>query len=55
MNTVSDGETAVFVVHGGTIMSIMEAYAVPHRDYFDYHIGTGQMLSCTYQNGVIEF
>ncbi len=26
----------VFVVHGGTIMSVLEHYAVPHRAYFDW-------------------
>ena len=29
-------ESAAFVVHGGTIMSILERYAVPHRDYYSY-------------------
>lgn len=26
----------VFVLHGGTIMAILDAYARPHRDYFDW-------------------
>ncbi len=34
--------TAAFVVHGGTIMSIMERYAYPRGDYFDYQIGNGE-------------
>lgn len=28
----------VFVVHGGTIMAIMEHFAVPHKDYYDYSV-----------------
>lgn len=31
-------ESAAFVVHGGTIMSIMERYAVPQRDFYDWHV-----------------
>lgn len=36
--TEPDG-AVVFVVHGGTIMSVMEAFAVPHRDYFSWQAG----------------
>lgn len=30
-----------FVVHGGTIMAILEAYGLPKRDYFDYQVKNG--------------
>lgn len=30
-----------FVVHGGTIMSILEKYAVPKGNYFDYQVKNG--------------
>ncbi|NLO84825.1 MAG: histidine phosphatase family protein [Clostridiales bacterium] len=30
-----------FVVHGGTIMSIMEAYARPKGTYFDFQVSNG--------------
>lgn len=33
--------SAAFIVHGGTIMAIMEKYAVPHHGYYDYQIGNG--------------
>lgn len=35
-------EHAAFVVHGGTIMSILERYAVPERDFYDWHVGNGE-------------
>ncbi|MBS6196243.1 MAG: histidine phosphatase family protein [Clostridiales bacterium] len=35
-------ETAAFVVHGGTIMSIMERYAVPQKDFYNWHTGNGE-------------
>ena len=47
-------DTIGFVVHGGTIMAILEALALPHRDFYDYHIGNGEWVSCRYENGVIR-
>lgn len=35
-------EKVAFVVHGGTIMSIMEKFAIPHKDYYSWQIGNGQ-------------
>ena len=37
-----DEETVVFVVHGGTIMAVMAALAVPRRGYFDWQIGNAK-------------
>ena len=31
-------ETAVFVVHGGVIMSVLEALAVPKREFYQWHV-----------------
>lgn len=43
------------VVHGGTIMALMDKFAVPHRDYFDWHVGNGEgyeaWLECSYEPG----
>ena len=35
-------EKAAFVVHGGTIMAILEAYGLPKQDYFDYQVKNGE-------------
>lgn len=35
-------ENVAFIVHGGTIMSIMEKYAVPKGSYYDFQIGNGE-------------
>ncbi len=37
-----------FVVHGGTIMSILDAYSYPHKDYFHWNIenGNGYLGKC---------
>lgn len=39
-----DGKEAAvaFIVHGGTIMSIMEQYAFPKGEYYDYQPGNGE-------------
>nr|WP_242828856.1 histidine phosphatase family protein [[Eubacterium] cellulosolvens] len=34
-------EHLFFVVHGGTIMSILEKWAVPKRSYYDWQCGNG--------------
>lgn len=39
--------TAAMIVHGGTIMSIMEAFC--GGDYYDYHCGNGCGYVCCYQ------
>ena len=40
---------AVFVVHGGTIMSIMERYAVPKGTYYDFQIGMEKVMNLFWQ------
>ena len=30
------------VAHGGTIMSVMERYGVPERDYYGWHVANGE-------------
>lgn len=38
----------IFIVHGGTIMSIMSALAIPERDYYDWHTGNGAFIICSW-------
>lgn len=35
-------EDAALIAHGGTLMAIMQAWALPRRDYFDYQVKNGQ-------------
>ena len=48
MEQVPDGQTAAFVIHGGCIMAIMEALAVPKRGFYDYHIGNGKLVTASF-------
>ena len=34
-------EEAAMVVHGGTIMNIMEVYALPKKAFYEWHLGNG--------------
>lgn len=34
--------SAAMVVHGGTIMAVMDAFSNPHADYYDWQIGNGE-------------
>lgn len=47
--------SAVFVVHGGTIMSIMEKYAVPKRNYYDFQIGNGEGYELVLEDDAAAF
>lgn len=35
-------ESAAVVVHGGTIMNIMETWAVPEREFYGWHVKNGR-------------
>ena len=54
IRAVPDGSRVGFVVHGGVIMAIMEAYARPRRDFYAYHIENGACLACVYDGETIQ-
>ena len=42
-----DENTAAIVTHGGTIMNLMEAFAVPPRSFYEWHLkNAGQYSVC---------
>lgn len=54
IKTLPDNTCAAFVVHGGVIMSILEAYARPKKEFYDYHIGNGNYIWCMYDGNMIR-
>ena len=54
IRTVPDGSRVGFVVHGGVIMAILEAYARPKKDFYAYHIGNGECLQGVYDGETIQ-
>ena len=47
----SGHEYIAFVVHGGTIMAILEELAVPKRNFYDYHVDNGCGYMTEYADG----
>ncbi len=39
-------KSAAFIVHGGTIMAILDRYSFPHRDYFDWQVKNAEGFAC---------
>ncbi len=48
-----DFQRIAMVVHGGTIMSLLDAFSTPHRDYFDWKVsnGSGYIADWKYIDG----
>ncbi len=44
----ADCDSIAFVVHGGTIMSILSQFVLPHRDYFDWMTDNTHGWICSY-------
>lgn len=40
-----------FVVHGGTIMAVLERFALPRRDFYDWQVPNGAFVQCHYSGG----
>lgn len=40
----NDETGIVFVVHGGTIMALMDRLALPHRGYYEWHVKPGEHI-----------
>ncbi len=41
---LKEKEKIAMVVHGGTIMAILDAFSDPHQDYYGWQIGNGEGL-----------
>lgn len=53
VKSLPKNSSAAFVVHGGVIMAIMEAFEESGRDFYAYRIDNGEFLMCKYENGKI--
>ena len=50
VETSGEGTTAL-VIHGGNIMAIMERFALPKQQFYDYHVPNCGFFLCRYDNG----
>lgn len=50
-------KTLAVIAHGGTIMAILDQYSSPHRDYYDWQVGTaeGFLVQAEKTEGVWQF
>lgn len=47
-------DTLTFVVHGGTVMAVMERFALPQRGYFDWQCANGCGFSADYDGRTLS-
>ena len=45
--------TTALVIHGGNIMAILERFARPSKDFYDYYVPNCGFYLCRYENGVL--
>ncbi len=48
LRTLGDSGSIAFVVHGGTIMSVLERFSVPKRSYYDFMTENGGGWVCNW-------
>lgn len=44
---IKDYKKLAFIVHNGTIMSILDYFSKPHKDYYDWSVKNGCGFFCT--------
>lgn len=50
----NEGKVVAFVVHGGTVMSVLERFAVPKKGYYDYMTKNGCGYAAEFSDGQIK-
>ena len=53
MGALFENGACAFVIHGGSIMAVLEAYALPKRAFYDYHILNCGFVRCGYSGGTL--
>jgi alpha-ribazole phosphatase len=53
MEEVPENGFAAFIIHGGCIMAILEACAMPRRTFYEYHIGNCGIVRCAFNRGML--
>lgn len=44
-------DTDIFVVHGGTIMALLDAFSEPHQDYYSWQVKNGEGFAAELETG----
>lgn len=48
VNDLKNYERVSFIIHGGTVMSLLYRFAVPKRSYYDYQAHNGSGYQCVW-------
>jgi len=48
------GSTTAFVIHGGCIMAVLEAFAQPNRDFYSWHLPNGGYFAAEMEKTVLR-
>jgi len=51
--TCGSGTTAL-VIHGGNIMAVLERFALPRREFYDYYVPNCGFFLCQWENGALS-
>lgn len=54
VRNINPSETVSFVVHGGTIMSVLEKYAFPHGNYYDFSLKNAECYITEFDGNIIN-
>ncbi|MGN0666847.1 MAG: histidine phosphatase family protein [Huintestinicola sp.] len=54
LKKIGEKSTAAFVVHGGTIMSVMERFSASGGGYYDFMVPNGGGYYCSWDGGKIN-
>lgn len=54
LDPVPPGCRAAFVLHGGVVMAICEAFARPKQEFYAWHIGNGEYLTFRWDGAALR-
>lgn len=54
MGELPENGAYAFVLHGGSIMAILEADALPKRAFYDYHLQNCGLARCAFEGGSLR-
>lgn len=53
MNELPSDKSAAFIIHGGTIMAILEAFDREQKNFYEYGLPNGQGVETIWENGIL--
>ena len=54
MAEISENGVCAFVIHGGSIMALLEAYAAPRRAFYEYRVEPCGLVRCAFDGETLK-